>query len=154
MIMLLYVLRLTSFFMRHVSAIKKALISSFTCPVAAFTHTHTCAHTKCKMCYLLSVVVVCRCGCACWLNVWCFCFSMLSLYIFNIHAVQRSCICLPHSISAMIVALMCVFFYLHVRTCCFYYMTFEQILSFFADTLSNPSCECVSTFFLVFLEYI
>lgn len=51
MIMLLYVLRLTRIFMCHVFAIKKALISSFTRPVAAFAHTHT----KCEMCYLFAV---------------------------------------------------------------------------------------------------
>lgn len=66
--------------MCHVFAIKKALISSFTCPVAT-------RDAKCEMCYLFSLVDV---VCVCSVNSVCFC-SLCSLYIFNMHAVLRIC---------------------------------------------------------------
>lgn len=81
MIMLLYVLRLTSFFMCHVSAIKKALISSFTCPVAAFTHTW---NAKCEMWIVLSVVCSCCFVCvSCVLWIRCAFVSLCLFYTFS-----------------------------------------------------------------------
>lgn len=136
MIMLLYVLRLTSLFMCHVFAIKKALISSFTCPVAT--------HTKCEMRNVLSVV--CRWCCVCSVNS-CFC-SLCLLYIFNMHAVLRMCRMYSYAPKHLNndCCVQSAFFYLHVRTFDYMWHLNQFFPSFF--------CWCASSVFFGSCEYI
>lgn len=134
MIMLLYVLRLTSLFMCHVFAIKKALISSFTCPVAT--------HTKCEMCYLLSVVDV-----VCALRIRAFVLSAYFIFLTCMLCLEcAACIRMPQSIWTMIVAFnvrssicMCV-----LSTICDIWTNF--FLLFFADVLPVFFSDLVNIF--------